>query len=246
MHGENRDQSRDRALIRWIQTPVRGTLLSRETRFSARVQVNEDGVHLAYVPNSSRLEDLLVPGRAVVLEPRTGSSRKTMYDLKAVDLGDFVVSIDARIPNLVVHRWLPLGILPGLHGYHIKKAEYAYEGSRIDFLLEGPKGLLLLETKSCTLAKDGVALFPDAPTSRGTRHLKALARFRAQGSRAVVLWVVQRPDAQALRPYAEMDPEFAKTALWAQTQGVEFYAIRLRVTPVTLEFDQEIPVRLET
>ncbi len=247
MYRKDRNTDPDRSVIPWIQHPVYGLLISKVTRFSAEVEIPGGGIHLAYIPNSSRLEELLVGGRQVVLEAHPDPHRKTQYDLKAVDLQKFYVSIDARVPNLVVREWLALSLLPGLSGYRIRKAEYTYGSSRIDFLLEGPDGLLLLETKSCTLAKDGLALFPDAPTRRGARHLKALVTFRQkEGGRAVVLWVVQRPDAQALRPYAEIDPVFAKTALWAQTQGVEFYAIRLRVTPTTLEFDQEIPVRLET
>jgi len=214
-------------------------------RFAARVRV-EGRLYRVYVPNPSRLEELFVPGRRVLLDRKPArSARRTPYDLVGVQLKGFLASVDSRVPNRVLAFGLDHGWFPFLQGYRIRQAEPTLGQSRLDFLLEGSgRPPLLLETKSCTLVRDGAALFPDVPTSRGARHLRELQRFLKPETRAMILWVVQRPDARYLRPYCEVDPEFCKALREAAQAGVELRAVRLRVTPRELWVEQEIPVQL--
>ena len=231
--------------LTWTVDPLWGEFEERLNRFAARVRVNGRS-HRVYVPNPSRLEELFVPGRQVLLDRKPARApRRTPYDLVGVQLEGFLASVDSRVPNRVLTFGLEHGWFPFLEGYRIRRAEPAYGRSRLDFLLEGPnQQLLLLETKSCTLVREGVALFPDVPTTRGARHLRELQQFLEPQTRAMVLWVVQRPDARYLRPYCEVDPRFCQALQEAADAGVELRAVRLRVTPRELWVEQEIPVRL--
>ena len=231
--------------LRWTVDPQWGEFEARLNRFAARVRVSGTS-YRAYVPNPSRLEELFTPGRRVLLDRKPAAGpRRTAFDLVGVQLEGFLASVDSRVPNRVLTFGLDHGWFPFLKGYRIRKAEHAFGRSRLDFLLEHPRrGLLLLETKSCTLVREGTALFPDVPTTRGARHLLELKDFLDRHTRAMVLWVVQRPDARYLRPYCEVDPRFCEALHQAVAAGVELRAVRLRVTPRELWVEQEIPVRI--
>src|SRR5690606_448645 len=128
-------------------------------------------------------------------------------------------------------------------GYTVRKAEASWGQGRVDFLLSAPeKPEFLVETKSCNLVERGLALFPDAPTARGTRHLNELAEAVNQGYRAAVVWFVQRDDAQALAPHAQADPDFARALGKARDQGVEAYAYRCLVEPSGVTVLGEVPI----
>ena len=201
-----------------------GTLIVRRNRFAAEVAV--DGREaLAHVPNSGRMLELMVPGTGVVLRPAIGAGRKTAYDLLAVRYAGRWVGVDARIPpSVVVQAWRD-GLLPGLAAYDNVKREVVFGGSRLDLRFDGPGGVAYVEAKSVNLVEDGVALFPDAPTLRGARHLLELRDAVRQGHRGAVCFVVQRDDVRVLRPFREADPAFADALAAVVRDGVEAYAI---------------------
>ena len=187
-----------------------GFFIVRLNRFAALAQVGgrEQMVHVA---NSGRLRELFEPGRRLLLAPAPGEHRKTRYDLALVDLGHTLVSADARLPNALVAEALAAGTLETFLEYPEVRREVTYGDSRLDLALEGPAGRCYLETKSVTLVEDGgMAMFPDAPTTRGVKHLHTLARAAAEGHRAGAIFVVQRSDAACLMPHDESDPEFGK------------------------------------
>ncbi len=153
---------------------------SRPNRFLGVVLV--DGVEtLCFIPNPGRMKELLYRGARVYLIPVQSDTRKTQYNLTLVDHQGTLVSVDSNVPNKVVREAVDRGIIEPFKGFRVKKAEYTFGESRLDFLLESDSGKLLLEVKSCTLIRDGVALFPDAPTKRGSRHLRTLTRGLTQG-----------------------------------------------------------------
>jgi sugar fermentation stimulation protein A len=218
-------------------------ILARLNRFAARVDLDgrEEVVHLA---NSGRLHELLIPGTPALLAPRDSPGRKTRFDLLLVRIGGQWVSADARLPNALVSEALAAGTLPPFRAYPVVGTEARYGESRIDFLLEGEGGLCLLETKSVTLVEAGLALFPDAPTLRGVRHLRTLVGARAEGRHAAVVFVVQRGDARAFACNEPADPLFARTLREAAAAGVRVYAYRYRVTPQEIRLAEQIPVSL--
>ena len=254
---------KDRRTLRFPPL-VEGRFIRRLNRFAALVDVDRQE-HTAHVPNSGRLGELLVAGCRVLLAPAPpppsisasasaaggGAARKTAYDLALVDTGGGnLSSIDARLPNKLLAEALAAGRLPQFAAYPVIRPEQTYGESRLDFLLEAaapadrPDGGCYLETKSATLVVDGVAMFPDAPTARGVKHLHSLMAARAAGYRAAVVFVVQRSDAGAFAPHDAADPLLGAALREAVAGGVAVYAYRCRVDETAIALADALPVRI--
>ena len=221
---------------------VEARFLRRLNRFAATVDIRGRET-LVHVANSGRMRELLVEGHRVLLKPAAGEHRKTGFDLSLVDLEHALASADARLPNTLVHEALNEGRLPQFAGYEHVTREVTYDESRLDMALQGPEGTCYVETKSVTLVVDAVGLFPDAPTTRGTKHVRSLLKALGEGHRAAVIFVVQRDDAKALAPNDAADPEFGVALRRAVEQGVEVYAYGCRVTMEEIVLDRRLPLR---
>ena len=211
-------------------------------RFLARVRLDHESVpvHLA---NSGRLRELLTEGRRVYVRPVVSATRKTGYDLVLVDYCGVLVSVDARLPNLLVEEAVREGRIPPLRGYEGIRREIRWGDVRLDLALSGEGQRCLVEAKSVTLVREGLALFPDAPTSRGQRHIEALRRAIAQGERAAIVFVVQRADAKAFAPNDEADPPFGRALRKAARDGVEALAYGCQVTPCEVRIVDRLAIR---
>ena len=222
---------------------VEGIFLERVNRFLARVEVDgrEVGVHVA---NSGRMKELFVPGWRVLVRPVAGEHRKTKYDLVLVDMGQALASADARAPNALLAESVANGHLKQFAGYTDIRREVTFGDSRLDLMLEGPQGRCYIEAKSVTLVKNGVGLFPDAPTARGAKHLRTLITVLEAGHRAAVVFVVQRPDANAFATSDPSAPELAEALRSAVAAGVEAYAYNCEVTERSIRLDHSLPIRL--
>lgn len=246
-----------------LPTLLPAFFLKRLNRFAALVDL--DGSHVtAHVPNSGRLEELLTPGVIVYLAragdrarpevslpwpvPRGSSAeeRRTKYDLVVVDLGGLLVSCDARLPPELFSEGLAQGHIDGLQEYRANRREPALGQGRADLLLATEDGdLITVETKSVTLVKEGIGLFPDAPTERGARHARSLASLVVeQGQRALIAFVVQREDVDALKPNDGADPFFGQSLREAVRAGVEAMAFRCEVTLEHVRITSSVPVLL--
>jgi len=221
---------------------VEGIFLERVNRFLARVEVDgrEVGVHVA---NSGRMKELFVPGWRVLVRPVSGDHRKTKFDLVLVDMGNALASADARMPNPLLAEGVANGHLQQFAGYTDMRREVIFGDSRLDLMLEGPLGLCYIEAKSVTLVTNGVGLFPDAPSTRGAKHLRTLETVLEAGHRAAVVFVVQRPDASAFATSDPSDPDFADALRSALAAGVEAYAYNCEVTERSIRLDQALPIR---
>lgn len=224
--------------------PVR--FLERPNRFLARVAGARGRAFLAHVPNPGRMEELLVPGATVgYVVPAGAAGRATHWDLVAVVRSRTLVSVDSRIANRLVGRLLreapPRGLPRG--GWH---AEVPWGRHRFDFArrttARGP-WTQLLEVKSSNLRVGRTALFPDAPTERGTQHLETLTRAQRAGVDAHVLFAIQRDDVAEFAPNRELDPAFARALDAAVVAGVSVRAYRLRVAPDSVTWGERVPVR---
>ena len=227
---------------------VEATFLCRDNRFRVQVQIG-DQVAAAHLPNSGRLAELLVAGRRVWLTPAKPAARlrrRTAYDLTLVEHAGRLVSVDSRLPGDLVAHALRCGLLGAEFGaYSVVRREVRLGKSRIDFLLEGARlPSCWLEIKSVTLVTAGVARFPDAPTSRGRRHVLELTQAVKDGDRAAVLFVVQRDDATSFSPHDSADPPFGQALRHAVAVGVRVLAVRCRVTRDSAEVLGIIPVVL--
>ena len=212
---------------------VPALFLRRLNRFAAVVDLN--GVEtLVHVANSGRMRELLVEGNVCWLRPAQGDRRKTAYDLALVDIGPTLVSADARLPNRIVHRAFSEGALTQFTEYDECHTEVTYGESRLDIFLRGSGGACFVETKSVTLVEEGTGLFPDAPTTRGRKHVLSLMKALAAGYRAAVVFVIQRDDARFFRPHDDADPDV----------GVEVYAYTCTVSLNDVRLAEPLEVRL--
>ncbi|MCI8285027.1 MAG: DNA/RNA nuclease SfsA [Firmicutes bacterium] len=203
---------------------IRGSFKSRQNRFASEVFIN--GIlEKVHVKNTGRLGELLLPGADVVLAPAENPERKTRFDLIGVYKNGFgVVNIDSQAPNKITAEWL------AGHDFDLVKPEYKYGNSRFDFYMEKGDKKYLLEVKGCTLERNGVGYFPDAPTERGIKHLRELAKAAGEGYECAAAFVVQMEGVHEVRPNVDTHPEFGK-ALWeAQAAGVRVMTLSCRVS----------------
>ena len=198
--------------------------IDRPNRFIAYVELNgkKETVH---VKNTGRCRELLLPGADVVLSHCGNPSRKTAYDLVAVyKPGIGLVNIDSQAPNQVVKEWLQK------QDFDLVRSEYRYGDSRIDFYMENGNRKYLMEVKGCTLERDGIGYFPDAPTDRGVKHLHELAKAVSEGYQAYLAFVIQMEGITEVLPNVEMHPEFGAALKEAEEAGVKVLYIPCRVT----------------
>lgn len=222
------------------ETMIPGIFRSRPNRFIARVEIagREETVH---VKNTGRCRELLRPGATVWCQMADNPNRKTKYDLITVQKGERLINMDSQAPNAAAREWLLSG---GLGKVENLRPETFFKDSRFDFsfTLEGKP--CFLEVKGVTLEKDGVCAFPDAPTTRGTRHLKELIQARQEGYEAFVLFVIQMADVQFLHPNDATDPDFSRALREAAGQDVRILAMDCTVTPDTMTIRKSVPVHL--
>ena len=217
--------------------------VQRLNRFAALVDMGGETAKV-HVANSGRLSELLQRGCRVHLVDRPSLTRQTAYDLCLVDVGHTLVSADARLPNPLTVEAISQGQMPQFLGFSSLKREVRYGESRLDLQLLYPDVTCYLECKSVTLVVGGAGLFPDAPTSRGRRHLETLMRARREGHRAAVIFVIQREDAESFKPNDAADPSFGQTLRRAAAEGVEVYAYRCRVRTDEICISERLPVHL--
>ncbi|MDO5301635.1 MAG: DNA/RNA nuclease SfsA [Tissierellia bacterium] len=204
---------------------LEGTFIRRENRFIAQVEV-EGEAQRVFVPNTGRCRELFLPGRRVFLSKKDPESqRKTDYTLIHVDKDGLLVNIDAQAPNKLVGEVLEADVeLEGFGRVRKVRPEVTVGKSRLDFAIEGEGGQGYLEVKGVTLEEDGLAAFPDAPTSRGARHLRELTALAREGTYAGVVFVLQMEGMRLFMPNEAMDPDFAQALREASRAGVHIFA----------------------
>jgi sugar fermentation stimulation protein A len=200
---------------------------------------------IAHLADPGRLRELLVPGRHVGLRPEPESpTRTTRWTALLVEdpSGTHWVSLNTTLPNRLVGKALEVGALQEFAGWRYARREVTYGSSRLDFLLDDEAGRnQYVEVKSVTLVEDNVALFPDAVTARGARHVEELIDAREAGHQAAVLFVLQRPDARRIVAARSIDPVFSDTLARAQAAGVQVLGRRCHVTWEGIRLGEPVP-----
>lgn len=219
------------------------TFQARPNRFLVHARIGERLVRAAS-RDPGRLRELLRPGARLLLAPSSDPRRRTRYTVMLVWKGRRWVSVVPALANRIFESALLRGGVPGLRGARVLAREVKHGRSRLDFLLQHRGEPLLVEVKSATLVEGRRALFPDAPTERGTRHLRELTALARQGRRAGVVFVVQRSDARRLAPHGGNDPAFAAALSEAVRAGVQVRAYACRVTRRGASLVRRIPVEL--
>jgi sugar fermentation stimulation protein A len=217
---------------------IPAVFLERPNRFVARVELN-GGVETVHVKNTGRCRELLLPGSRVILVPGDNPARKTKYDLTAVYKGDVLVNMDSQAPNAAAGELL-MKLFPACAVH----PERRYVNSRFDFYLEQGERRIFAEVKGVTLEKDGTAMFSDAPTERGRRHLLELAEAAEAGYEAYVLFLIQMKGCRVFTPNRETDPAFAEALAQVRDRGVGILCYDCLVTEDSMTADRPIPVQI--
>lgn len=222
---------------------VHGRLNKRVNRFIAEVFINgiKEQVH---IKNTGRLKELLQHDAEVLLELSENPNRKTRFSLIAVDKNGSWVNVDSQAPNAVAFEALKDGKLTEFGLVKSVKREVTYGASRFDLYFEKDDEKGFIEVKGVTLEKSGIALFPDAPTSRGTKHILELVKAAHEGYTSAILFVVQMKGCHAFTPNREMDAAFTEALLHASQQGVQILAYDSIVKEDELILNQPLPVSL--
>ena len=219
---------------------VPGTFLKRPNRFIAHVVI--DGAEqIVHVKNTGRCRELLPAGASVWCQHFEGGSRKTAYDLIAVQKGSRLINMDSQAPNKAAREWLQNG---GLGSLTDLRSEVICGESRFDFAFQKDGKQCYLEVKGCTLETSGVCAFPDAPTERGAKHLRHLTALAQKGFGAYVLFVIQMEDVLYIHPNDATDPAFGKALREAATAGVQVMAMDCTVTPESMKIRTSVEVKL--
>ena len=219
---------------------VRGEFLRRPNRFIAHVRI--DGAEqVVHVKNTGRCRELLPEGAQVWCEHFSSQTRKTAYDLIAVQKGARLINMDSQAPNKAAAQWLACG---GLGEITNLRAETVCGESRFDFSFQKDGRLCYLEVKGCTLETDGICAFPDAPTTRGAKHLRHLTALSKEGFGAYVLFVIQMEDVRFLHPNDATDPAFGQALREASAAGVQVLAMDCAVTPDSMTIRKPVNVKI--
>jgi len=202
---------------------IQGIFLKRVNRFIAHVLIDQTE-HIVHVKNTGRCKELLIAGVVVILEPSKNPARKTAFSIIAVYKGDRLINMDSQVPNHVVFEGLQTGYIPELGRPEKIKKEVTYGNSRFDIYYETAQQQNFIEVKGVTLEDEGMVMFPDAPTVRGTKHVYEMMKAVEAGYGGTIFFLIQMKDVDYFRPNVKMDEDFAKALVLAETKGVTLLA----------------------
>lgn len=236
--------------MRYPRTPIHATFLQRYKRFFADVRLADGTLVTCHCPNSGTMKTCAEAGRpALISDHGEGTKRKLRYTLEAVHMGDAWVNVNTMHPNHAVDEAVRDNQVAELSGYATRTREVVYGRgghSRIDLLLEGHPSLprAYVEVKNTTLREGNLALFPDAVTERGQKHLEELMRVVKQGDRGVIFFFVGRADCTRMSPADAIDPAYGKLLRRAVKRGVEALAYRALIEPSGITLQERVPIEL--
>ena len=223
---------------------MHGTLIKRYKRFLAEIRLDDGTEVVAHCTNSGSMKSCLENGAEVYLTPVTDLKRRTKFTWEMIKINGNWVGINTGNPNKLALEAISAGQIPELSGYTNVKREVVFGDSRFDIFAENETGKCFVEVKNVSLKEGNYALFPDAVTTRGQKHLKTLMEVKANGIRAVILYIVQRTDVEVFAPAMEIDPEYAKVLKQAVNAGVEVIVLQVEITPEGIYIKKKLPVEI--
>lgn len=226
---------------------IGGRLIKRYKRFLADVELDNGQVVSAHCPNSGSMTACSKPGCRVYLSSHDNPKRKLKYTWEIIQMPDSWVGVNTIVPNRLVKNAIENGRVAELAGYERVRSEVkTAEGSRLDLMLtRGENDVCFIEVKNCTLVENGVAMFPDAVTQRGRKHLFELERLKKDGNRGVMFFLIQRMDAEVFKPADKIDPAYAETLQKVHSKGgVEILVYDVHMDLEYIRLNRQIPYRL--
>jgi sugar fermentation stimulation protein A len=236
-----------------VDAPIRGCFVRRYKRFFVDVETDSGEELTVHCPNPGSMKGFLRPGSAVRCSTSDSPTRKLAHSLEMMRIGRVWVGLHTGRANAVAHAALAAGWPRRLAGYGEIAREVSIRDdagavrARLDFALSqhaGGERDVYVEVKSVTLAKDGIARFPDSVTERGRKHLDVLEALHRDGHRSALLFLVQRADCESVAPADDIDPRYGEALRRAAKAGVEVFALGARVTARAITVERELPVVL--
>lgn len=225
---------------------ITGTLIKRYKRFLADVELESGEIVTAHCPNTGSMQACCEPGRSVYLSRHDNPKRKLKYTWELIAMPGSLVGVNTLTPNRLVALAIAGSDIKELRGYdRIQREVKVGDHSRIDLLLtKGANRRCFIEIKNSTLVEDGVALFPDAVTARGQKHIAELEKLSAAGDRCVMFYFIQRMDARVFRPADHIDVAYGKALRQAVKNNVEVLAYDVHIDLQGIRIRRKIPCEL--
>lgn len=221
---------------------IKGKLIRRYKRFLADVELEDGSVVIAHCTNSGSMKSCIEEGAPVYLTPANDPKRKTKYSWEMIFINNGWIGVNTMIPNKLAYDAIVEGSIDKLTGYSTVKREVKFGDSRFDIFCENNTEKCFVEVKNVTMKVGDYALFPDAVTTRGRKHLETLIEVKNQGMRAVMLYVIQRMDVEIMGVATDIDPGYAESLKKAIDAGVEVIAVQAKVSPDGIEIAKELIV----
>jgi len=230
-----------------FETPLQSaTLVKRYKRFLADVTTAEGRKITVYCPNTGTMRSCSTPGSQVMLSTSPNLNRKYPQTLEMIRENDTWIGVNTGLTNTIVAEAIHEGRIKEFQNIdRITREIVTSKSSRLDLLLEQRDKKIYVEIKNCSLVEEGWAMFPDAVTTRGTKHLEELASLVEQGHQGVIFFCIQRSDADRFRPAAHIDPVYASTLAEVSNKGVQIIAYQAEVRPESISIRKAIPCFLK-
>ncbi len=235
-------------MFRGLKWPnlIPGTLIKRYQRFLTDVKLNDGKIVTAHCPNTGSMKGCCEPGRPVYLSFHDNPKRKLKYTWELIEMPTSLVGVNTLVPNRLVFESVKAGVVPELSGYETVEREVKISArSRVDLALTaGDRKRCYVEIKNCTLVDNRAALFPDAVTSRGLKHITELRAMVDNGCRCVMFYFIQRMDAAVFKPADHIDPKYGEGLRSAVKRGLEILAYDVAIDLNGIKLNRKIPYEL--
>ncbi len=226
---------------------ITGRLIKRYKRFLADVELESGEKVTVHCPNSGSMKGCAVPGSQVWLSESDNPKRKYKYTWELIKVPQTMIGINTLLPNKLVKQSIENNLIKELSGYeHVRAEVKTSSHTRLDLLLENEaKEKCYVEIKNCTLVEEGMAMFPDAVTTRGQKHLDELEHLVSLGHRGVIFFLIQRMDAKAFKPAAMIDKVYAEKLKKVVKNGVEIITRDTIIDTQVIRIRNAVPVHLD-
>lgn len=220
-----------------------GIFIKRINRFIAQVEIDGQ-IEKVHVKNTGRCKELFIEGRKIYLQKSDNPNRKTRYSLISIYKFNELINIDSQVPNQVVYEAIESGSVEGFEDLKLLKREKTYENSRFDLYYETDHHKGFIEVKGVTLEENGIAQFPDAPTIRGTKHVRELIKGQSEGYKNYIVLLIQIENIHLFTPNKITDPDFSNALMDAETAGVEIRCYNSVMTSDSIVLKDRITYKL--
>ena len=229
--------------MRFTENLLSGTLIKRYKRFFVDVKINDQTI-TAHCPNSGSMLGLLDKNNKIWISKSNNPKRKLKYTLELIKVKGSLVGVNTIFANKIVHEGLRSKSINEFSDFENIKPEAIYDkGTRFDFLLEKSGRKIYLEIKNVTLSiKENIAEFPDAITSRGTKHLFKLLEAKKSGYQSYILYLIQRENCNSFKIADKIDIDYRKAFLEVKKKGVKILCYNCKLSPQEIKINEPVKI----